>query len=276
MISICTNSLFGTLLLAALLGCGDDSASNGNHKDSGAPSTDSGVDAGGGGTRSFAATVKDPTSDVTIAGTTVKALDNETGEPLDIDAVSKSDGSIAFTGLPAGKVAFLSVGKEGMTIDTYQFNIASDAQDESLWVVAKSTAQIVPTLAGFTGEPAKASVSGAVYWVNKAGEEEPVGCATITFEGEGEATDFRYFGDNNLPTTLEMRDSTNLLNGRFFIGNAPTGVQKVSVQVGGKTMGSTTLVLFARQDSSDGEDNICISNIYIDGASKNPTPADCE
>ena len=72
-----------------------------------------------------------------------------------------------------------------------------------------------------------------------------------------------------------MQPSTNVLNGRYFIGNAPTGKQKVSVQVGDETLGSTTLVLFARKDSTDGEDNVCISNIYVQGADKNPTPAAC-
>jgi hypothetical protein len=263
-----------------LVACGDSEGSA--TQDAGRPSDrrDSGMDrdagGGGGGTVSFAAVVRDPTSDVTIEGTTVQALDNETGEPLGIEEVSGNNGAIAFEGLPAGKVAFLSVGQVGMTIDTYQYNIDADAQDETLWVVAKSTAQIVPTLASLTPDPESAAVSGAVYWVNADGVEEPVGCATIAFEGEGEATEYRYFGDNNLPTTLEMQASTNLLNGRYFIGNAPTGVQRVSAQIDGESMGETTLVLFARKDSTDGEDNVCISNIYIEGVDENPTPADCE
>ena len=262
------------LSIGLLAACGDDDGEQPEdmHPDSG----HAGEDGGGEPSLGFAAVLRDPVSDDPIEGATVKALDNDSGEPLDIDATSGANGRITFEGLPAGKVAFLAVGEPEMTIDTYQYNIDSDAQDETLWIAAKSTATAVPLLAGFEGDPEMSSVSGAVYWINGDGDEEPVGCVTVAFEGEGEASDIRYFGDNNLPTTVEMRGDTNPLNGRYFIGNAPPGVQEVSVLIDGTAMGSTTLVLFARKDASDGEDNVCISNIYVEGADENPTPADCE
>ena len=30
------------------------------------------------------------------------------------------------------------------------------------------------------------------------------------------------------------------------------------------------------EDSTDGENSICISNIYVEGVDANPMPADCE
>ena len=53
------------------------------------------------------------------------------------------------------------------------------------------------------------------------------------------------------------------------------GVQSVRALIDGVELGSTTLPLFAREDASDGADNLCISNIYVE-ADANPTPEGCD
>lgn len=274
---------FSILALGAALcltGCGDDggddgaSGSNGSSGSGGSKGAD---DAGGGsGPTSFRAELQDPTALVAINDPhEIRVLDNATGDELGPKATSGPRGAVTIEDMPEGKVGFLVKGVEPKTIDTYQFNIDARAQDETLWVVAKSTATLVPTLAQFTADPTKTAISGAVYWVNEDGEEEKVGCATVEFAGKGDAGDIRYFADSNLPTSSDMRADTNPLNGRFLVGNAPVGVQSVRAMVGGKEVGRTTLPLFPRKDASDGEDNLCISNIYVD-TDTNPTPKDCD
>jgi hypothetical protein len=268
-----------TLTLALgvfVVGCNSDDTDEGNGGTAGSGSNRDGGAGSGGGPTNFKATLQDPTALVAInTAHDILVLDNETGEELGKQAKSGTGGAFTIEDMPDGKVGFLVKGIAPDTIDTYQFNIDARAQDEDIWVVAKSTATLVPNLASFTADKTKASISGAVYWINAKGEEEKVGCATVEFAGSGDAADIRYFSDANLPTTIALRSSTNLLNGRYFVGNAPTGMQSVKAIVGGKELGSTALPLFAREDSSDGEDNVSISNIYVE-ADENPTPADCK
>lgn len=279
-------SILTIVFALAAVGCGSDEGDDDNNNGgsgngasgNGASGSGNDIDAGGtgNGPTSFKAELQDPTAHVAIQDAhEIIVVDNDTGEPTGKKAMSGADGAVSIEDMPAGKVGFLVKGIAAKTIDTYQFNIDARAQNETLWAVAKTTAMIVPNLAGFTPDKTKGSISGAIYWVNDAGEEEKVGCATVAFAGTGDAGDVRYFSDNDLPTTIAMRDSTNLINGRYFVGNAPTGVQSVKVMIDGKELGSTSLPLFARQDATDGEDNVCISNIYIE-ADENPTPAGCK
>jgi hypothetical protein len=270
--------LFGALLLSLVtLGCGSDDDDDNDTAGTG------GAGGGGADTVTFQGKLLDNPTEVPVPGVTVQALDNESGEKLGIKAVSESDGSVTLKGLPKGKVGFLAVGTPGKSVDTFQYNIDSDAKDEQLWIFAKNVADLVPTLADFTTDPTKAYVGGALYWVNDKGEEEPVGCATVRIEGDlGEP---RYFGNANLPIRDtpnpddpegEYRTDSNPLNGRFFFANIPPGKQKIYMVVDGADVGSTELMLFAGEESSDGELSVCISNIYVEGMDENPTPADCE
>jgi hypothetical protein len=264
-------SLSGTAAIGCKSDDGDDKGGAGTGVTAG-----TGGGAGTGGTaQGFKATLMDPQTMVAVAGHEVLALNNSTGADLGKKVTSGTDGALSFEGLPAGMVAFVAKGMTGKTIDTYQFNIDASAQDEKLWVVAKSTAMFVPQIAEFTPNLEKAAISGGVYWVNAQGVEETVGCATVAFAGTGDASDIRYFGDSNLPAPVAMRMNTNPLNGRYFVGNAPTGTQSVTASVDGKMLGSTTLMLFARKVASDGEESVCISNIYVTAAA-NPTPAGCK
>lgn len=213
----------------------------------------------------FKATVKDNLTKELLKGATVVAYDNETGQPTQYQAVSNDQGKIEMQ-LPkaAGKMGF-KVSLSGFK-DTYQFNIAIDTgAEETLWAVSEGAYSVAASLAGFTPDPTKAVVAGAIYWVNDQGEEEYVGCATITTDPPGE---YRYFGDSGMPAPLAQVPETTTGKGeaRFVAGNIPPGKCIIKAWVKGKEVGSATLFTFA--------DSICINNIYTVGTS-NPTPADC-
>jgi hypothetical protein len=272
------------LLGGVSMGCsaedGDDSGPGPGANAGGAGS------AGGTSSGSFRGTVRDSVNEfpITDPPITVRALDNETGEPLPgMETVSDSNAMVTFEGLPSGLVGLMTVGIVNQSVDTYQFNIDSGAQNEDVWVVAKSSVDMAPTIANLQPDPAKADAAGAIYWINAAGEEEPVGCATVRFDSE--EGEIRYFGENNLPTTnvplenaphLEVRTYSNPLNGRYYVGGASPGKHTITAMMNGQDLGSTSFLLFSGLNSTDGENTICISNIYVEGFDANPTPADCQ
>lgn len=209
-----------------------------------------------------------------VPGYTIKALNNETGEPLaGFEADTDASGMVQFNGLPTGKVGFLAVGVTGESVDTYQFNIASVTPEdyEILWVVDLGTYQMGPGLAGITLDTSKGIAAGAVYWVNPQEQEEIVGCATV--KADPESGDVRYFGDGGMPTKLLVddpdngRDSTNKLNGYYLIGNIEPGPVKINGYINAELKGSVDFITFG--------ESIGISNIYVEGAS-NPQPQDCQ
>jgi len=229
--------------------------------------TDPGVtpDQGGPEMVTFKAIVKDNLTKELLKGAKVTAYDNETGEATQYSATSGSDGTITME-LPkgTGKMGF-KVSLQGYK-DTFQFNIAIDTgEQETLWSVSENGYKMAAALAGFTPDPTKAIVAGAIYWVNDQGEEEYVGCATITSDPAGE---YRYFGDTGLPAPLAQVPETTTGKGeaRFVAGNVPPGKCTLKAWVKGQEVGSASLFTFA--------DSICINNIYTQGTS-NPTPADC-
>ena len=132
----------------AVSGCGGDDGGNGGHQFSGKV-----IDFASG----KAEAVPKP-------GMKVRALDDATGADLNMEEVADSMGMVHFSGLPAGRVGFLSVGVDGETVDTYQFNIDSSAQDEILWSVDLGTYQMAPALAGYVQDPIKGAAAGATYW----------------------------------------------------------------------------------------------------------------
>jgi hypothetical protein len=227
----------------ALAGCGDDD----------------------GGSAQFRAYIQHFGGDDLVSGMEVRAIDNSTGQDLNITAKSDASGWVAFKELPAGEVGFLCVGVPGDWVDTYQFNIDSSAQEERLWAVDQTTYTGVPLMAGITVEAGKAIVAGAVYWVNAIDEEEPVGCADVV--SDPASPDVRYMGANGMPTTLAEQEKTHILWGRFVVANLTPGSATITASVDGTDIGSTSLFTYA--------DSIAISNIYHEGTS-NPTPAGCQ
>jgi hypothetical protein len=227
----------------ALTGCGDDN----------------------GGTAGFRAYIEHFGGEDLVAGMEVRAIDNNTGQELGINETSDASGWVKFDGLPAGDVGFMCVGVPGDWVDTYQFNIDSTAQEERLWAVDQTTYVGVPLMAGITMIDGKAIVAGAVYWVNAADEEEPVGCVTV--DSVPASPDIRYMGENGMPTLITEQPDTHPLWGRFVVANLDPGQATITAYDGTTALGSTSLFTYA--------DSIAISNIYHDGAS-NPTPAGCE
>jgi hypothetical protein len=227
----------------ALAGCGDDN----------------------GGGAQFRAYIEHFGGDDLVGGMEVRAIDNNTGLELGINETSDASGWVAFDELPAGDVGFLCVGVPGDWVDTYQFNIDSSAQEERLWAVDHTTYVGVPAMAGIVLEDGKAIVAGAVYWVNAADEEEPVGCVTV--DSVPTTPDVRYMGENGMPTLITEQAETHHLWGRFVVANLEPGSASTTAYDGTTALGSTSLFTYA--------DSIAISNIYHEGTS-NPTPAGCQ
>jgi len=151
-------------------------------------------------------------------------------------------------------------------VDTYQFNIASNSDDETLYSVDKNTYDFAPALAGITLEPGTSIAAGAMYWPDAAGDEWPVGCGTVKAYPEGSATEtgvIRYFGDGGLPTTLENQPNINPLNGYYIAANMDPGpVVTKGFDPAGNQIGETRFMTF--------EDAISISNIYDNDSTANP------
>ncbi len=212
-----------------------------------------------------------------VIGKTVKALDNVTGDVIPgQEAVTGAGGSLSFSGLPGSHVGFWAVAElGGAYIETYQFNIATDGQDEELWAVDKGTYDLAPKLGGITIDITKAAIAGGYYWVNPdSGNEEPVGCGTVAPQVGG--ADIRYFGGNDLPVEIVANDpdcgldGINPLNGTFLLANMNAGPGQVlqGFDADGNQNGSSTLPGIV------GDKTIIISNIYATG-DVNPKPADC-
>ncbi len=210
----------------------------------------------------FKGLVRDFAQPEFLEGMTVYILDNTTGQKLtDYEAkVTASDGSYEFNGIPCGKYGYLVEGNkniENKTVDTYQFEIQADAQDEIIWSVDELTYTAAPAMAGVTLEAGLGIAAGAVYWVDEEATEWPVGCATITTSPA--STDIRYFSDDQLPTTLEVQAGVNTNNGFYLAPNLPasaTGEEVIiTAHYDGEDIGTVRFVTFP--------DSICIGNIYV-------------
>lgn len=234
-----------------------------------------GGDDNGNGGKIFKGTVKDRMSRTPLPGKTCRAVDNDTGDPIPgFEFVSEAGGKVTIEDLPGDLVGFHCDAVPGDHIDTYQFNISTTATDEEIWLVDLGTYQMGPALAGLTLDTSKGLVAGSMYWVNAAGEEEPVGCAEVTSSTGGEV---RYFGANELPVNTTAndpdngRDNTHPNNGLFLVANMEPGPVTLSIMVDGQERGSVDTISFG------GDQTILISNIYADETlTENPTPAGCE
>ncbi len=226
-------------------------------------------------------------------GVDLLVLNNDTGEPLDLVRYPQ------FKSGPNGKielvfpksiplVAFKAWGASGKMdfVESYLFNVPSDAQDKRIYAVLQFTYEAALSTSYVEDVDPKTygHLAGTVYWVNPQGDEEFVGCLRIEVrdeqgqvleeqkneEGRGIFAAVRYFDTHNdMPTSLEVSDMTHLLNSRFLIANLPNGkytVSAVSVDTG-ETLGEVVVRAFPG--------GISIGNIYLttDRFPTNPTPA---
>ncbi len=244
---------------------------------------------------SFSAFVKDRIPKTPKGEMVVVALDNATGEVLAgvAEQTSDSSGMVYFDNLPGdakGKVGFLVrskvIGGVLKYVDTYQFNIDVTAKEEELWALDKWTYDNAPGMGGLTVDSQYALFAGAMYYVNDAGEEEPVGCATAEITvGDWTSTtaEVRYFNDKGLPTKLATdapadttaRDVSNPKNGLFTGANIRVGNATIKMKDStGKVVGTETTIMIKKDAVTDA---LLISNVYVDKTIQptNPTPAVC-
>lgn len=222
----------------------------------------------------FRAQIRDYLSKEAKIGVLVTVIDNDTGEATAVTATAAAEGMVEFE-LDKGRMyGFRSTLADHM--DTYVWNIPSELPAgidyEIIWILSDVGFGMAAALAGFTPDPAKATIAGGLYWVNDAGEEEYVECGTIKTVPGGE---YRYLsGTTGLPAPLDQVPHTFGDKGgaRYVAGNVPAG----NVTMMGHNLDGTVkwaeLTLWTKPDS------VCISNLYVDRTqfTTNPTPTDCK
>ncbi|MCU0661784.1 MAG: hypothetical protein MUC50_05595 [Myxococcota bacterium] len=205
-------------------------------------------------------------SDTPVPNMKVILLDNDTAELLAMpEQTSGSDGRLCISGLPEGKrVGLKVVGVPGQFVDTYQFNIRTDAQNEKIWIMSKSTFTASPKMAQVTVDPTKGIAAGGGYWLDKDRKEYPVECGTIE-PLTGEA-DIRYFNDQGLPAPANLATSLNRANGYWVAANMTPGKVTLQLMVDGVAVGSTTFFAYPGEAISFG--NIEVDPEYTENPGK--------
>lgn len=224
-------------------------------------------------TAQFRGRLLDFESGAPVPGGEVWALDNNTGEPLEGKvAFAAGDGEVTFNGLPEGYVGFKAVGISGASVDTYSFNFFSFEQDKKIYLVSNNTVLASMALAQVDWDRSKGVAAGTIEWFDGKieGEGFEIGCATVKTVPESGET--RYFADNDIPTTLENRSSTNPNNGYYLFANIDPGSVRVKAFVDDVEIGEVQFLSIAGA--------VCISDIQLnpDNSSftANPMPAGCE
>jgi hypothetical protein len=208
----------------------------------------------------FTAQVQDNLTKAPMADVLVTVMDNDTGEPTTMTATSDDDGMVSFE-LDKGKLyGFKSALVDNK--DTYVWNIPSElpagVDYEIIWILSDGGFASAAALAGFTPDPAKAIIAGALYFLNDAGVEEYVACGTIKTDPEGE---YRYFSTvTGYPATLEDATYTGGGNAeaRYVAGNVPAGHVEMSGYNQDGSVKWASLMLWTKPNS------VCISNLYVD------------
>lgn len=209
----------------------------------------------------FKAKVLDFQTKQPVEGADVVVLENDSGKETNTNVKSGQNGVVEIQ-LPKGKLVGFKVSKE-KSRDTYQFGIASDAQDETLWLVSELTYKMAPAMAGLTVDETKGIVAGSIYFLNN-GQEEHVGCATVVTDPSG---DIRYFNPKTgLPANKEDAPMTSKKIAYFVAANIPAGKITMKAMVKDKEVGVVETFSYAK--------SISIQNIYVN-TDKNPTPEDC-
>jgi hypothetical protein len=248
----------------------------------------------------FTGTVVDFASKAPMEGVDLQVLDNVTGQPLDAakyPVVKSGAGGAVSLELPKGlEVGFKTWGNSTSGLkfkDGFQFNIASDAQAKRLYAVnivtyagALSTAYIKAADETIFGH-----LAGSVYYKNKDGQDEFVGCVVIQVYDEagklleevtdatGRATEagVRYFDTKtDLPTSLAVSDMTHKLSSRFMVANLKQGRYTAKAFIKDRPD-----VVIGTVPNRTFPGAISIGNLYVvDPANpdKNPTPdlPECE
>lgn len=254
---ICT-----VVLSLCIFGCGSDDSddSSGNEGASGSGGGASG-DNGGSGSGTFTGVLLDQLNRQPVEGVQMKALDNETLDPLGPTATTAADGTFKFEGLTVDQICVLAVGSTEL-IDTYTYNVGSDEQDRMIITVPVGIAELIDGMVPGENDPTTGGASGAVYYRDEAGTELGVGCATVEVVGVENATVY-YFKDN-LPDVGEERSMQTGNDGLFYAVDLPPGTVTLNALVNGEVIGSTSLKVTAPENSTGGLYNSNITRIYAE------------
>jgi hypothetical protein len=227
-------------------------------------------------------------------GVDLLVLNDDTGEPLDLDKYppfkSGKNGKVELT-LPAGiLVAFRASGKDSTGWfefkTSYLFHVASNEQDRNIYGVNILTynAALSTAFVKLVDPNSLGHLAGTVYYVNEKGEEEFIGCLIIEVldengnvlqeqkgqDGKGIFAAVRYFDTrNDMPTSLQVSSMTHKYNSRYMVANLPKGRYTVRAKLkdDGSVLSQVSLMAFP--------DSITIGNMYLRAPEfpSNPTPA---
>jgi len=274
------------LLCAPYVGCGDDD--NNNVADAGGST---GGDGGGGGGETF--TFRGTLVPVLATDTTapianphlIELLSPTTGLPLVPPITSMSapvTGAIDITG-PKGRLLTYVHGAgtgENSTVDTVLDGDASKYTDPLVRISSKGLAGLAQGSGDYTPMPDRASMFGAIYWVQNGARKGTVACAKVYIDG-ATAPDLdqsqRYTAASGLPVPLAMQSETGA-GGVFYFGNAKVGAHTLKVSLDdGKTMTTETPVYIPFPNSAAKSEQKSVSvqmAIYME-ANSNPTLPTC-
>jgi len=223
-----------------------------------------------------------------LSGATVEAVNDADGTSFDpaIVATAGTDGYVLLPGIPASK------GSVGVKVtyngykDTYEYHFETGTTGHNFYGVSNALVTIIATLLGVTFDTSKGFASGAVYYNTAGGDDEPLGCAHVTFSPE--VSEVHYFMQSEalgvIPTTDRDWSGDADHNGEgtnpspdgdgnpmsFFIGlNADVGAYTVSADADGSIEESTIPMVFAN--------SVAITTVRFMAAdyASNPTPSWC-
>ena len=204
-----------------------------------------------------------------LEGSEVTILNNASAYPIEGfgTQTSDTDGKVTFTNIHCKypMVGFKIISPGETHLNAYTFSVDPAAVDEDLVVVDKMTLSIAAGAAGVTLDETKGNLGGILLW--GGGEEpEPVGCATVELDSEGE---IRYVKGGAMPLPVPPEDLayTDPAVGVFIIANVPEGGPiTITAKIGGEAIATTTTHSFAN--------SLSYTKIMVEGDA-NPTPEDC-
>lgn len=209
-----------------------------------------------------------------VSGVTVELFNNTSGMSTGIIQMSDEDGWVVFENLKNGNLYGFKCALNNFK-PTFAWDIeAIESNEERIWIVPNAVYQMALGLAGLTQQPGNSVALGAVHWKNGTGEDEAIGCATVT--SSPETGDVRYMSSSNgLPTTLQNQPCTAAMategNGRFIVANLPPGqVSMTAWDNEGEEIGSA--LMWAVGDS------VAVTSIdaFVGKYQSNPGPSGCD